>query len=145
MPEKIIKGEFLNFLTIFTKNYIKTCIQKDITELKLISSWIVNIHLYGLPNRAARFCFTINRLMYALLNQYSFFIIGLLGLPIIWLVVSRFFSWQTSAIFLLLLLVVVGIFQQTRSVNQANVETQSDWEALFTSNKPILLQLYSDY
>ena len=83
--------------------------------------------------------------MYALLNQYSFFIIGLLGLPIIWLVVSRFFSWQTSAIFLLLLLVVVGIFQQTRSVNQAYVETQSDWEALFTSNKPILLQLYSDY
>ena len=83
--------------------------------------------------------------MYALLNQYSFFIIALLGLPIIWLVVSRFFSWQTSAIFLLLLLVVVGIFQQTRSVNQANVETQSAWEALFTSNKPILLQLYSDY
>ena len=103
------------------------------------------MYLYGLPNRVARFCFTINRLMYALLNQYSFFIIGLLGLPIIWLVVSRFFSWQVSAIFLALLLVAVGVFQQTRLVIQPNVETQSDWEALFDRDTPVLLQLYSDY
>ena len=83
--------------------------------------------------------------MYALLNQYSFFIIALLGLPIIWLVASRFFSWQASAVTLVLLLVAVGVFQQTRSIRQPNVETQSDWETLFTRNTPVLLQLYSDY
>ena len=83
--------------------------------------------------------------MYALLNQYSFFIIAFLGLPIIWLVASRFFSWQASAVTLVLLLVAVGVFQQTRSIRQPNVETQSDWETLFTRNTPVLLQLYSDY
>ncbi len=83
--------------------------------------------------------------MYALLNQYSFFIIGLLGLPLIWLVVSRFFSWQSSAVTLILLLIALGVFQQTRLVIQPNVETQSDWEALFDRDTPVLLQLYSDY
>ena len=31
LPEQIIKGEYLNFLTVFTKAYIKQSINKEIT------------------------------------------------------------------------------------------------------------------
>jgi len=41
LPEQIIKGEYLNFLTVFTKAYIKQSINKEITRFELIASWVV--------------------------------------------------------------------------------------------------------
>lgn len=41
LPKQIIEDQLINFLTVLTKGYIKTCMDVDIAEFKLISSWVV--------------------------------------------------------------------------------------------------------
>ena len=52
LPKEIIDGEYLNFLTVFTKTYIKQSINKEISTFKLIASWVVRQfeHEYNPPH-----------------------------------------------------------------------------------------------
>ena len=79
------------------------------------------------------------------INQYSLIIVGCLIIGLVGLLGGRFFGVKISMISVGAILLTLIVLQLTSSTDATSINSHDEFERALTGEKPVFLELYSNF